>query len=176
MRLSEYQLVRDALLEVLSDYDDGISVERLVKKVSELMPPGEVPRPGELRSYLKRAQIDLEAGGLIERVPDTNPVHVRRPVKGRDAFVDAARRGHIAVLKRLLAEGVGQEPKDAALVSAVINDRPEAVRLLLDVGANVHAKESLFGKDAMMYVTGRTSSRIVDLLKAASNNGMRRTP
>lgn len=171
MRLNEYQLVRDALLEVLSDYDDGISVERLAEKVSGSMPPGKVPRPGGLWSYLKRALIDLEAGGLIERVPGTNPVRVRPPVKGRDAFVGAARRGHAAVIKRLLTEGVEQEPKDAALISAVINDHPEVVRLLLDAGANVHAKESLFGKDATMYVTGRTSGRIVDLLNAASNNG-----
>jgi hypothetical protein len=89
--------------------------------------------------------------------------------------MDAARCGHVAVLERILAEGVGQEAKDAALISGVINNLPEVVRLLLEAGADVHAKDSLFGKDALMYVTGGTSERVVRLLETASDNGMQPT-
>lgn len=174
MQPNEYQLVRDVLLEVLSGYEDGVSVGRLVEKVSESMPYGEVLRPAQLRSHLKRARIDLEAAGLIERVPDADPVRIRLPVGGREGFMDAARRGHVVVLKRLLAEGVGQETKDAALISAVINNFPDAVRLLLDCGANAHAEDDLFGRDALTYVTGRTGDEIVRLLETASGNRTRR--
>ena len=171
----EYQVVKEPLLQALSDYEDGLSVERLIKKVSALLPLGAAPRPGELRTHVQRALIELEAGGLIERVPDADPAEFRLPVKGREAFMDAARRGHVAVLNRLLVEGVGQATKDAALISAVINNHPGVVRLLLAAGANVHAKDSLFGKDALMYVTNRTSGQIVRLLATASDNGMQRT-
>ena len=175
MRPSDYRHVKEVVLQVLPDYEDGISIERLARKVSELVPHSEAPRLSEVRDHVKRARIELEAGGFIEHVPDTNPAEFRLPVKGREAFVGAARRGHVAVLTRLLVEAVEQETKDAALISAVINDRLEAVRLLLNAGANVHARDSLFSKDALMYVTDRTSGQIVRLLERASNSCMQRT-
>ena len=114
---------------------------------------------------MRHDQIVLETSGSIEYVPDTEPVEIRLPVKSRKAFIEAARRGHSPIVQRLLAEGVGQKTKDAALISAVINDRLGIVKLLLDAGADVHAKDSLFGKDALMYVTDRTSKEIVRLLE-----------
>ena len=171
---SEYQVVKETLLQALSVYEDGLSVERLIKQVSALLPLGNPPRPGELRTQVQRARIELEAGGLIERVPGADPAEYRLPVTGREAFMDAARRGHIAVLTRLLVAGVGQATKDAALISAVSNNHPGVVRLLVEAGANVHAKDSLFGKDALMYVTNRTSEQIVQLLETAANDGRRR--
>jgi hypothetical protein len=171
MQPSEYQHVKEMVVQVLSDYEDGISVDRLTKKVSELMSPDTVSRYSELWAYVKRAQLDLEGSGLIERIPNADPVEVRLLCTGREAVMDAARRGHSAVLTRLLGEGVDQEAKNAALISAVINNRVEIVRMLLDAGADVHAKDSMFGKYALMYVTARTSKQIVQLLQAASNKG-----
>ena len=165
MLLSDYQIVKQTMLQSLTHYEDGVSVELLIKKVSELLPLGAVSRFTELRAYVTRARIELETSGLIESVPDTEPVEIRLPVKGREVFVEATRRGHIAIVQKLLADGVGQKTKDAALISAVINDHPEIVKVLLDAGADVHAKDALFNKDALMYVTKRTSKEIVRLLE-----------
>ena len=57
MLLSEYQIVKETVLQALTYYEDGVSVNRLIEKVSELLPLGVEPRFSELRAYVKRAQI-----------------------------------------------------------------------------------------------------------------------
>lgn len=56
---------------------------------------------------------------------------------------------------------------DEALISAVINNRPAAVRLLIEAGADVRARDRLFGRTAAQYVRRGTSREIVELLRAA---------
>ena len=152
------------MLQALACYEDGVSIERLSQKVSALLPLGVNLSPSELRAYLKRGHVELGVSGLVENVPDTDPTEIRLALKRRKAFIEAARRGHTAIVQQLLTEGVGQKTKDAALISSVINDRLEIVGLLLDAGADAHAKDGLLEKDAMMYVTKRTNKEIVGLL------------
>src|SRR5262249_17510542 len=82
---------------------------------------------------------------------------------------EAARSGNSRVLEKLLAEDIEQSEKNEALISAVINNEVKAAKVLLDAGADVNARDNLFGKTPMMYVTKRTSNEIVRLLSEPSN-------
>lgn len=42
------------------------------------LPNGEVPRGGKAGWWVMAVKLDLEARGLIERVPKSKPQHVRK--------------------------------------------------------------------------------------------------
>lgn len=104
--------------------------------------------------------------------PANYPQAVRgRQPSGREALLEAVRRGHHARVKRLISDGVDSEAKDAALVSAVINKHEDIVSLLLANGANPNARDNTFNRTPLVYAEDRRAGRrIIEALKAAGAN------
>jgi hypothetical protein len=78
---TKYTIVRDAILAVLPD--TGMSFQELEDRVrahliSQSVSMDLFPKPGSVRWYTKAVQLDLEARGLIERVPGQTPIRLRR--------------------------------------------------------------------------------------------------
>ena len=64
-----YTLVRMALLRLLPRNGDGITWATICAGIAPLLPPSLFPQPGVLHWYVKAVRIDLEARGIIERLP-----------------------------------------------------------------------------------------------------------
>lgn len=82
---TKYTIVRDAILAVLPDMVDcaGLSFPELEDRVRAHLVAHAVsmelfPKPGSVRWYTKAVQLDLEARGIIERVPDRIPICLRK--------------------------------------------------------------------------------------------------
>jgi hypothetical protein len=82
---TKYTIVRDAILAVLPDDDDrsGLAFPELEDRVrthllSQPVSMDLFPKPGSVRWYTKAVRLDLEARGLIERVPGQTPIRLRR--------------------------------------------------------------------------------------------------
>jgi hypothetical protein len=161
-----YEIVREALIEMLLEAEDEGCVEQAARDISDYLPSSLISKSG-LRRYVQRILFDLKESGLIERVPDTTRIEFRLVARVRERFLDATRRGHTAIVRKLLDRGIDTDTKNAALVSAVINNRTEIVRLLVDFGAEVNRRDALFARTPLMYATSRTSKEIVRLLTAA---------
>lgn len=88
-----------------------------------------------------------------------------------DAFLRAGVEGDVDTLKRLMAEGVDVNAANAygytALHYAAGNGRLEAMQLLLDAGANVHAVCQPFGRTVLMQAAGRGGADAVKLVLTA---------
>lgn len=83
---AKYTLVREAILASLPAEGGraGLTFEALEVKVAAYLarrktPAALFPKPGSVRWYTKAVQLDLEARGLIERVPGQSPLRLRRP-------------------------------------------------------------------------------------------------
>jgi len=169
----EHHFVQERVLRALDLREDSVLVERLIRVVAQTMPPEFGARLSAFRRLVRGALFDLEAWGLVRSDRGNVFLAPEREV----SLGEAARLGNITLLRRLLAEGAGQVERDEALISAVINNRPAAVRVLLKAGADVRAKDKLFGRTAALYVGRGTSSEITDLLRAAEagDNGVHPT-
>ncbi len=82
---TKYNLIREAMLTVLPQQESGDSMlfNDLEKKVKvyldEKSVPTELfPKPGSVRWYTKVVQLDLEAKGEIERMPNVSPIRLRK--------------------------------------------------------------------------------------------------
>ncbi|MEM6963172.1 MAG: hypothetical protein AAF573_00310 [Bacteroidota bacterium] len=74
--LAKYNLIKDAMLEIITDAGD-ISFEALNDKMmDDLQPTFE----GKVNWYVVTVKLDLEARGIIERIPKTSPHRVRLKV------------------------------------------------------------------------------------------------
>jgi hypothetical protein len=166
----EYDFIKERIIRVLSLHEDSISIERLIRAVAQTTPPEFAARLSDLRFYVRSALFDLKMGGTVNS--DTSRISLRR--KDELSLRDVARCGNIRGLEKLLAEDIDQDEKNKALISAVINNQVEAAKVLLDAGADVNARDNLFDKTPMMYVTKRTSGEIVLLLSDSSNLEIRR--
>jgi ankyrin repeat protein len=160
-QLPEYHFIQERTLRILSLHEDGLSIERLVHSVAQTMPPEFSKQFRELRHFVRQVLFDLKARGKVELHNDWAYL----PDEEVPSLHTAASRGKTAVVKSLLdGAGVSDEERNEALISAVINNRLEAVKLLLEAGADVNAEDRLFGRTAMMYVTKRTRKEIIELL------------
>lgn len=64
---AKYQAMRDALLSVLPKTSPGLTVAEAKAKLAPLLPDGLFPGGAKAGWWLKAAQLDLEAKGLIKR-------------------------------------------------------------------------------------------------------------
>jgi hypothetical protein len=79
----KYALVRAAILAALPTAGTGLTWDELVQAIAPGLPPDLFPHLGSVRGYTKAVQLDLEARGLIARVPKTRPLRLlRRPDAG----------------------------------------------------------------------------------------------
>lgn len=75
---SKYEAVRHALLKAVPESDEGIHSKDLPMAVKAHLPTGEIPGGGNISWYTTVVKLDLEARGLIERIPDSKPQRVRK--------------------------------------------------------------------------------------------------
>ena len=76
---TKYQPVKKAILASLPRGDKGVTFQQVVASVASKVPKALFPKPGSVSWYTKVVQLDMEAGGLIERVPGQTPQRIRRP-------------------------------------------------------------------------------------------------
>ena len=74
---SKYEAMRDALLAVLPDTEPGLTVAESKAKLLPLLPQELFPGGEKAGWWLKAAQLDLEAKGVIARATGS-PVRLRR--------------------------------------------------------------------------------------------------
>jgi len=73
----KYEAMRDALLAVLPETEPGLTVAEAKVKLLPLLPQDLFPGGDKAGWWLKAAQLDLEAKGVIARAP-ASPVRLRR--------------------------------------------------------------------------------------------------
>lgn len=80
----KYEAVRKAILEAVPPRSAGVPFSELPKRVRALLPSGMRARLGSVSWYTVTVKLDLEARGLLERVPGRGPQRLRRRAgKGR---------------------------------------------------------------------------------------------
>jgi hypothetical protein len=87
LKVEKYNLIREAMLASLPAQESGATMtfselEGAVRTYLEKQDvPAELfPMPGSVRWYTKTVQLDLEAKGEIERVPNKSPMRLRKCV------------------------------------------------------------------------------------------------
>ena len=80
-----------------------------------------------------------------------------------DRFLLAVRTGDVAALKAALASGANVNAKfrydRMALSFAADRGNPEVVKILLDAGADINARDTFYGMDAMSQAFLRTVAK-----------------
>ncbi|BBU59474.1 hypothetical protein KU6B_57390 (plasmid) [Mameliella alba] len=74
---TKYEAMRDALLAVLPDEQPGLTVAEAKEKLLPLLPETLFPGGAKAGWWLKAAQLDLEAKGVILR-DDSKPLRLHR--------------------------------------------------------------------------------------------------
>lgn len=74
----KYELVRKAILAVVPANKTGILFKDLPKAFARRLPSGLFPKKGSISWYATTVKLDLEARGLIERIPGVSPQRLRR--------------------------------------------------------------------------------------------------
>lgn len=75
----KYELVKNAILDILPQNDEGVPFNTLSDRVAENLSAEELKDLGSAGWYTTTVKLDLEARRLIERVPGSKPQHLRRP-------------------------------------------------------------------------------------------------
>lgn len=85
LKEEKYNVIREAILAVLPapDGDESMTFAELEEKVTAFLAENDVPKayfpkPGSVRWYTKTVQLDLEARGEIERLPNRSPLRLRK--------------------------------------------------------------------------------------------------
>lgn len=82
---ARYRAVRKAILEAVppkSRQPDGIPFKDLPGAVRRLLPGGAIPGGGSISWYVTTVKLDLEAKGLIARIPRSSPQRLVRAPRG----------------------------------------------------------------------------------------------
>jgi len=74
----KYEMMRAAILDALPTEGEGLTWAEVVDAIAANVPARLFPHLGSVRWYSKAVQLDLEARGLIARVPRTKPMRLRR--------------------------------------------------------------------------------------------------
>ncbi len=74
----KYERIRKAILASVPRDKEGVSFKEFVASVNGRVPKELFPKQGSVSWYAKVVQLDLEANGLIERIPGVTPQRVRR--------------------------------------------------------------------------------------------------
>jgi len=74
----KYEPIRKAVLAAVPRNREGVNFKELVASVRDRVPKELFPKRGSVSWYTKVVQLDLEAGGQIERIPGATPQRLRR--------------------------------------------------------------------------------------------------
>ncbi len=74
----KYQLVHKAIRKALPNKGDGLPFKDLPGKVSGMLTAEQRRKIGSVTWYTTTVKLDMEAKGLIERVPKAKPQRLRR--------------------------------------------------------------------------------------------------
>lgn len=74
----KYEAVKAALLKVVPKRKDGLPLKDVARGVARHVPKEMLPKPHSALWLTMAVKLDLEARGLIERVPDAVPQRLRR--------------------------------------------------------------------------------------------------
>ena len=75
----KYAVVKNAILTVVPQDEEGTPFKTLSGLVTGQLSPEELRNLGSVGWYTTTVKLDLEARGLIERVPGSKPQRLRRP-------------------------------------------------------------------------------------------------
>lgn len=78
-----YEVMCKALLRAIPRGKTGVRFMDLFDTIGSVLPRAWPPGGGSLSWYLTTVKLDLEARGLIERVPHSVPQRLRRTAKPR---------------------------------------------------------------------------------------------
>ena len=68
----KYFAIREAMLEVLPTEGEGLTLNEMVKLIEALVPKDLFPKG--VTWYTVTVKLDLEAKGLVKRLPNTSPL------------------------------------------------------------------------------------------------------
>lgn len=68
----KYFAIREAMLEVLPTEGEGLTLDEMVKLIEPLVPKDLFPK--SVTWYTVTVKLDLEAKGLVKRLPNTSPL------------------------------------------------------------------------------------------------------
>jgi hypothetical protein len=75
--LKKYEAVRAAIMKAVSQQEDGILFKDLDAEVARLLSPDTLENLGSVSWYTISVKLDLEARGVIERIPGTRLQRIR---------------------------------------------------------------------------------------------------
>ncbi len=76
--VERYEIIRKAILKAVPKTRTGLAFKDLSAAVEKHMTKAERGRIGSVTWYATTVKLDLEARGLIERIPDAKPQRLRR--------------------------------------------------------------------------------------------------
>jgi hypothetical protein len=79
----KYEPIRRAILASVQRGAHSLTFQELVASVATRVPAELFPKKGSVSWYTKVVQLDLEAKGQLERVPDVTPQRIRRVRRAR---------------------------------------------------------------------------------------------
>ena len=68
----KYFAIREAMLEVLPTEGEGLTLDEMVKLIEPMVPKELFPKG--VTWYTVTVKLDLEAKGLVKRLPNTSPL------------------------------------------------------------------------------------------------------
>jgi len=68
----KYFAIREAMLEVLPTGGEGLTLDEMVKLIEPMVPKDLFPKG--VTWYSVTVKLDLEAKGLVKRLPNTSPL------------------------------------------------------------------------------------------------------
>ena len=74
----KYDAVQKAVLEMLPLGGEAVTCAELAEMIAPQLPESLFRRIGTVRWYTRVVQLDLETEGVIERVPGSKPLRLRR--------------------------------------------------------------------------------------------------
>ena len=158
--------IEERIREIVGD-EDAMTERQVVDRVATRVARDVEHEVAQLRSEIRAVLHDLERAGEYDREPGPDGGTVVPAVRTATELVYAIQAGHMSIVRRALTRDLGPTALHAGLVSAVINNRADAVRWLLDAGADATAPEPMLGKTPWMFVGPRTNPSIIRALEEA---------
>lgn len=81
----KYGIYREAILAAIPPSEEGISFKSLPPEVAKILPQEHLKDLGSVTWHVTSVKLDLEARGLIERIPKRKPQHLRLTEAGLKA-------------------------------------------------------------------------------------------